>query len=49
MMADIPENVEYPIDPIRVFLARNPHAVVFFEFSAESLLYLNYAYRKFFL
>lgn len=49
MLADIPENVEFPIDSIRVFLARNQRAVVVLEFSGDRILYLGFALRKFFL
>lgn len=48
MMSDIPEGVEYAIDIIRIFQARNQRAVCVLEFD-NRMVYLNYALRKFFL
>lgn len=48
MLADIPEGVEYPIDTIRCFLARNERAVVTVEFG-ERVLYLPFQYKNFML
>lgn len=49
MMSDLVEGVEYPIDSIKTFLARNDRAVVTVEFSGDRILYLPFLYRHFFL
>lgn len=49
MMSDLVEGVEYPIDSIKTFLARNDRAVVTVEFSGDRILYLPFLYRNFFL
>lgn len=48
MLADIPEDVEFPIDSIKCFLAKNEKAVVTCEFG-ERILYFPWQYRNFFL
>lgn len=48
MLADIPEGIEYPIDAIRCFIARNDRAVVTVEFG-ERVLYLPFQYKNFML
>lgn len=48
MLPDIPEGIEYPIDTIRCFLARNDRAVVTVEYG-ERVLYLPFQYKTFML
>lgn len=48
MLSDLPENVDFPIDSIKCFLAKNDKAVVTVEFG-EKILYFPYLYRNFFL
>lgn len=40
MMSDLVEGIEYPIDSIKCFIARNERACVTVEFSSERILYL---------